>query len=461
MAKTVRIPVLGQSVEEVRIVRWLKGVGDPVELGQPIAEVETDKTNIEWESPESGTILRILVPEGDYVAVEAPALLIGEPGESVSEASSPTDDTGSQPSDSRAVAVQSGPVPISQPLASPVRSGAATGGAFPISPRAQRMAGELGLDTNLLASSPGSGPKGRIVERDVVAFSASVDEKARTSAASPLAKAIAGTEGADLATMRGSGTGGRIVAADVRSAIAEAPVSPTTANPGEKRVPIAGLRKRVADNLARSVREKPHVTLNTRVDVGEMMSLRQALLPAIERETGVRISPTDLIVWACGKALAACPWMNGHVFDDAMVLFDQVHVGLAVSLGTEGLVVPVLRNTDSARLSALAADRARVVDLARNGKLAPSDLSGATFTVTNLGNYGIDSFNPIIPPPQIAILGVNTIRDEMVVVKGQPAVRPIMGLSLSFDHRAVDGAPAAEFLQKLVAILENPVSELG
>jgi len=461
VAKTVRIPVLGQSVEEVRIVRWLKAVGDPVGIGEPLAEVETDKTNIEWESPEAGTVLRILVPEGDYVAVEAPALIVGEPGETASE----PDGSGTVAAQAIAPAPSTPSVSIPIPAVSISQAStafvAAGKSGFPISPRALRIVADLGVDTLALAANPGSGPKGRIVERDVVAFAQQYNERPKASAVSPLAKAIAGSEGTDLGGVRGTGAGGRIVAADVRQALVDTSSPTAGTNPGETRIPIAGLRKRVADNLARSVREKPHVTLNTRADVGELMSLRQALLPKIERETGVRLSPTDLIVWACGRALMACPWINGHVSDDAITLFNEANVGLAVSLGTDGLVVPVIRNAHLARLSDLVADRSRVVELARTGKLAPSDLSGATFTVTNLGNYGIESFNPIIPPPQIAILGVNAIRDEMVVVKGQPVVRPMMGLSLSFDHRAVDGAPAAEFLQKLVAILENPVSELG
>ena len=466
MAKTIRIPVLGQSVEEVRIVRWLRQVGDAIEAGDPLAEVETDKTNIEWEAPESGTILKILAAEGDYVAVEAPALIVGAHGESVDDVPAPmtaapsVDPSSASPTPSP----ESVPTPV---VVSAANSGLADGsGAFSVSPRALRLAAARGISPSALAGLVGSGPKGRIVERDIAGFQidavpAVTSTDSRPAKVSPLAKAVAGQSGADLSGIRGSGEGGRIVAADVHGVTPPAAVVPTAEVPGAERIPMTGLRRRVAENLARSVREKPHVTLNTRVDVGEMMRLRKALLPRIEAETGIRISPTDFIVWASAKALVACPWMNGHVFDDSILRFAAANVGLAVSLGTDGLVVPVMQGAQRLRLAELVAERARVVELARSGKLAPSDMAGGTFTVTNLGNYGIDSFDPIIPPPQIAILGVGSIREEMGVRDGQPVVRSVMGLSLSFDHRAVDGAPAAEFLQKLVSILENPIAEMG
>ena len=467
MAKTVRIPVLGQSVEEVRIVRWLRAVGDAVEAGAPLAEVETDKTNIEWESPESGTILRILIPAGEYAAVEAPALVIGEPGETVDDAVAVQADAAT-PAATPAVAPVSalGGAPAPRPV-SPVGSG--TGSIAVFSPRARRIADELGLGAGELAGIAGTGPKGRVIERDILARHAELEAAAGAALAapgpaakaSPLARAMAARDGTDLASVAGSGSGGRVVADDVRAAETAKPVAATAVPEGAVRKPIEGLRKRVADNLARSVREKPHVTLHTRVDAGALMELRRVLMPRIEQETGVRLSPTDLIVWACGRALVQCPWINGHIDDQGITTFDTAHVGLAVSLGNDGLVVPVIRNASGARIATLVAERARVVGLARDGKLGSADLSGATFTITNLGNYGVDAFNPIIPPPQIAILGVGAIRDEVVARGGVATVRPTMGLSLSFDHRAVDGAPAGEFLQRLVALLEDPVRELG
>jgi pyruvate dehydrogenase E2 component (dihydrolipoamide acetyltransferase) len=186
------------------------------------------------------------------------------------------------------------------------------------------------------------------------------------------------------------------------------------------------------------------------------IQLRKDLLPVIEKKTGVRLSPTDIIAKASAVALTEFPYINAHIEGDSMTLFAEVNVGLAVSLGDEGLIVPVIRDVARKGLAQIAADRHELVERARSGKLGSADITGGTFTVTNLGNYGIEAFNPIIPPPQVAILGVGAIADTVVARNGAPTVRPMMGLSLSFDHRAVDGAPAAAFLARLKEILETP-----
>ncbi|WP_309717052.1 dihydrolipoamide acetyltransferase family protein, partial [Armatimonas sp.] len=225
---------------------------------------------------------------------------------------------------------------------------------------------------------------------------------------------------------------------------------------GRRVLPLAGLRKRVADNLSKSVREKPHVTLNLSVDMTEANKLRKQLLPAIEKSDNVRISPTDLILKACGHALREHPMVNAHISGDTITLFESAHIGMAVSLGNDGLIVPVIKDVQSKGLTQLAKDRVDLAARARTMKLASDEVTGGTFTITNLGNYGVQSFNPIIPPPQVAILGICAITDTIVAVNGQPAVRPMMGLSLSFDHRALDGAPAAAFLARVKELLETP-----
>jgi pyruvate dehydrogenase E2 component (dihydrolipoamide acetyltransferase) len=268
---------------------------------------------------------------------------------------------------------------------------------------------------------------------------------------SPLAQAIAADTGVDVQQVAGSGTGGRILANDVRTPPAQPSLTPVT-----NTRTLMGIRKRVADNLSKSVREKPHVTLHTRVDMVNANKLRADLLPVIEKSTGIRLSPTDIVMKACAVALTEFPLVNAHIEGDTITLFDSVHIGLAVSLGDEGLIVPVIRDVQTKGLSAIATARNDVATRARGGKLASSELSGGTFTITNLGNYGIEAFNPIIPPPQVAILGVCSIQDEVVAINGVPTVRPRMGLSLSFDHRAIDGAPAAAFLARVREIIENP-----
>jgi pyruvate dehydrogenase E2 component (dihydrolipoamide acetyltransferase) len=476
MAKTIKMPVLGNSVEEVRIVQWFKKVGDTVASGEPLAEVETDKTSMEWESPESGVLLQILAEADSYVKVEAPVAVMGAAGETVTVGN----DLPAAPVVAEAI-VASAPNPVNSapiPVVNVEKAGAeivstASSTALLVSPRAQRMAEELGVDTRLLAGR-GTGPKGRIQEKDILEFHAALagaeviagEIAGRGLKASPLARAVAADTGMDLSTVSGSGTGGRIFAGDVRAATPEPvtqaiptpqspPLSSATAG-GTKTVTLTGLRKRVADNLLKSVRNAPHVTLNASVDMTEAMRLRSEILPAIEKATGVRVSPTDIIVKACSLALHEHPGVNAHIDGDTITLFEDVHIGLAVSLGEEGLIVPIIRDVLRKGLSTIAADRADLAARARIGKLASSEVSGGTFTVTNLGNYGIDSFNPIIAPPQVAILGIGSISDTIVAREGAAVVRPMMGLSLSFDHRAMDGAPAAAFLARIREILEKP-----
>jgi pyruvate dehydrogenase E2 component (dihydrolipoamide acetyltransferase) len=348
----------------------------------------------------------------------------------------------------------------------------AAGEAGPIfaSPRARRAADENEVDLALLAGR-GSGPNGRIVEQDVLTFQEetaaqavlAATEISRTPKSSPLARAVASDTGLDLANLAGTGAGGRITAGDVRDAAGTGeketpPAPPVPAPTGARTITLTGLRKRVADNVARSARTAPHVTLNLRADMTAAQKLRADLLPAIEAATSgvVRLSPTDIIVKAVAHALREHPHVNAHLEGDTITLFDDVHVGLAVSLGEDGLIVPVIRNANRKGLADIARARHDLAARARSGKLGPDDLSGGTFTVTNLGAYGIESFNPIIAPPQIAILGVGAIQDEIVAVEGAPVVRPRMGLSLSFDHRAMDGAPAAAFLARVRVLLENP-----
>jgi pyruvate dehydrogenase E2 component (dihydrolipoamide acetyltransferase) len=325
------------------------------------------------------------------------------------------------------------------------------------------------LDENGVAladlAGRGTGPQGRVLEKDVLALVAEAQAASRLAAeaagrgpkASPLARAVATGAGLDLDALSGTGTGGRIVADDVRRQAAEAlPVPPSTG--GGRAVTLTGLRKRVADNIARSVRQSPHVTLNLRADMTHAQRLRADLLPSIEKATGgVRLSPTDIVVKAAAQALKEFPYVNAHIDGDTLTLFeDAVHVGLAVSLGDEGLIVPVIRDAGRKGLADIARARQDLAARARSGKLNPDDYTGGTFTISNLGGYGIESFNPVINPPQVAILGVGAIQDEVVALDGRPAVRPMMGLSLSFDHRAMDGAPAAAFLARLKEMLENP-----
>lgn len=471
MAKLLKMPALGQTVEEVRILQWYKNEGDTLVKGERIAEIETDKVNIDWESQDEGIVRRILAPVDSFVKVEAPVLIVGtadEPIDSLIPGGSAAPEASS-----------AAPAPSSAPLETSAAPSAASNGTAAkaqaqgpmfVSPRARRIADEMGLNIADLAGR-GSGPGGRIVERDIKTLqtemeagaAAALEAGGRGPKASPLARAVASGAGLDIAGLSGSGLGGRITADDVRESVASSTPAPAptpapigTGTGGSRTITLSGMRKRVADNIAKSIRNSPHVTLNLHVDMTEAMALRKQLLPAIEKKTGVRVSPTDIIVKAASVALAEFPGVNAHIDGDTITLFDDVHIGLAVSLGDEGLIVPVIKNIQAKGLGEIAKDRQDLATRARAGKLGGGDISGGTFTVSSLGNYGIQSFNPIINPPQVAILGVGAITDTVVAKDGAPAIRPMMGLSLSFDHRAIDGAPAAAFLARLREILETP-----
>jgi pyruvate dehydrogenase E2 component (dihydrolipoamide acetyltransferase) len=475
MAKLIKVPVLGQSVEEVRILQWFKSEGDTVAKGEPLVEIETDKVNHEVESQEDGVVRRILAPVDAYVKVEAPLVIVGTADEPIDDLLPAGDQTAAAAAVAAPLPVDGGGVPNAatapapQPAAVNVESAAS--GPVLASPRAQRVASEVGVVLAELAGR-GTGPNGRVQEKDVLSYLEERDAAAKPAQdvagrgpkASPLARAVAGDTGTDLASLTGTGTGGRIIADDVRTAntkssgtLVPAHSAPPEGAGGEKKVLLTGLRKRVADNIAKSIRNSPHVTLNLQADMSGAMRLRKDLLPAIEKATGgVRVSPTDIIVKACAVALREHPGVNAHIDGDTLTLIEDIHVGLAVSLGEAGLIVPVIKDVNRKGLAQIAQDRQDLAARARGNQLGSADITGGTFTVTNLGNYGIQSFNPIINPPQVAILGVGAITDTVVPVDGVPAVRPMMGLSLSFDHRAMDGAPAAAFLARLKEILETP-----
>lgn len=437
------MPVLGQSVEEVRILAWLKNEGDAVTAGENLAEIETDKVVTFFESPEAGFVRRILVPADSFVRVEAPVVIVADTLEEPIEGDTP-------------------PAGVGVALTADVPAASADNLRPAVSPRARRAAAGHDVD---FAALIGTGAGGRIQEKDVTGFLATQSAPARTVKASPLARAVAGNAGTDLAGVSGSGAGGRIVADDVRhtsddARAGAAPPAPVPASVppalGSHTITLSGIRKRVADNVLKSVQRAPHVTLHTTADMNAVMELRQTLLPTIEKKTGVRLSPTDILLKAVGIALREAPAMNAHIEGDTITRFDAVNIGLAVSLGDDGLIVPVICGADKAGLGEIAVRRDDIAKRARAGTLTGADLSNATFSVSNLGAFGIEAFNPIISPPQVGILGVGTIADAVVARSGVPVVRAVMTLSLSFDHRAMDGAPAAAFLARVREILETP-----
>ena len=457
MAKTLELPALGNSMEEGTITQWFKSEGEAVAKGEALYEVMTDKVNMEVEASEAGVLRKILAAVDEIVPVGNAVAIFGTADEDISAllggvAPMPTAEAGK----GNKAEVMSPTMEDGRMCAIPSQNG--DGGVF-VSPRARRSADEHGVDVALLAGR-GTGVDGRIVEADVVAFAAKLkaagkaEDKEKTGPrVSPLAQRAAAEQGVSLSEVVGTGHGGKVVHDDVKRAVTPV-ASPVEAN--QTVVTLRGMRKMVADAVARSASTAPHVTLTLPVDMTEATRFRQQLLPAIEKTYGVRVSFTDIIARAVARALADHPYLNSTFAKDQITLHKPVHLGIAVSLGADGLIVPVVKDAQAKSLGEFSRALKDLVAKAKSNTLAPDEVTGGTFSITNLGTFGVTQFNPIINPPQTAILGVCAIADTVVAINGQPAVRPMMNLCLSFDHRVVDGAPAAAFLAQLKETLEQP-----
>jgi pyruvate dehydrogenase E2 component (dihydrolipoamide acetyltransferase) len=467
MATLFKLPMLGQTMQEGTILKWFKAEGDKVEGWETLLEVMTDKVNMEVDPQVSGILRKILAPEGATIPVGAPVAIIGsvdEPIEALlAEAGSDDFTTETQrhgEGNGTAVGAETGPLTqttVTPSLPSPAsRVPALTPSSeFPsVSPRAREAAAAAGLDWKTLGI-PGTGFEGMIVERDIEALLR--EPRPRVT---PLAAKLAAEIGVTPGAIEGTGMSGRVTSEDVRRhAVREAPVSPAAAVPGAAagvvEIRLRGIRKTIADRLAESYRGAPHVPLRLDVEMTEAARFREQVLPEIEKRWGVRLTYTDLIAAATAAALAETPALNATLEGDLVRQYGVVHLGIAVALD-DGLIVPVVRNAAALSLGALAAQTKALAEKARAGRLSGEELGGGTFTITNLGSYGIQSFDPILNPPQVGILGVGAIEERLVPRDGQPAVRRMMTLTLTFDHRAVDGAPAARFLSRLRELLERP-----
>lgn len=418
MAITFGMPSLGHTMEKGKIIEWLKHEGDSIAKGEPLVVIETDKVITEVESPADGVVLRIVVPSEEERPIGALLAVLGAQGEQVSEVEL------QQMLGPAAVQAPAAPAPVgaSAPMAAPRADAAARDGGerLKISPIARKLADELGLDASTIQ---GTGPGGRITKDDVLR----VAEAAKASAPAAPAAAAAPT-----ATVPARGRLG---------------VSST--------IPLRGMRGRVAERMFQSWNMIPRVTEVIQVDMSATMAFREAMLGQWEQQYGLRISLNDMITKAVAMALRRQPRLNATLVDQEVRLHDSVNVGIAVNLD-EGLIVPVIFNADQKDLGQIAREGRDLAEKARAGRLQLDEISDGTFTITNLGTTGIELFTPIINPPQVAILGVGMVQRRPVVVGDALAIRPAVYLSLVFDHRAVDGVPAANFLQELKRLLEKP-----
>ena len=439
MATNVLLPQWGMNMEDGTLTRWLVNEGDEIAEGQPLVEVETAKINSELESPASGVVSHIMAAEGSLVKVGELVAVIGEPGENP-----PRPEPKAAPSPAGARRRQR------QRDARP--TGAA---ASQVTPVARRLARDNGID---LDEVNGTGPRGRITEQDVRDAIEARQSRPRVQAP-PRARMLARQEDIDLADLTGSGPNGRITVADVERAIAERDAGAARADAMGEVVPLTGLRKIIADRMTMSVNTMAQVTLTTEADVTELLNLRESLVSEW-RPHRMRPMDQDLIIAAVAGSLKAHPRLNAHLVDGNVLLLKEVNIGVAVAV-PDGLVVPVLRGADSLDLLGIARQIRMLADKTRKNALGVDDMTGAGFTVTALSNYDIDVFTPIIDPPQVAILGLGRAIEKPVVVDGEIVVRSMMHLSVTFDHRALDGVPVAEFIRTLKASLESPGELFG
>ena len=425
MPTNVIMPALELAQETGKVLRWLRRPGDTVAKGEPIVEIETDKVTVEIEAPAAGILREVSAAEGDVVPV----------GRTIAQIFSANEAgvTVTAPASAKATgAVPAAPAPVS----------------VKASPLARKLAEQHGVEIGLIKTE-----SGRVEKADVLAY---VDARksgaarpaagvvaARLAPASPKARRLATERGVDLHVVRGSGPGGAVLAGDV-------PIQ----RPAAAAAGVSNVWRIMAERMTQSWTSAPHFYLVREVNATRLMTWRERA-----GKQGVRVTYTDLLVRLVAAAIKQHPRVNVSWKDGTLERHTEINIGLAVAL-EDGLVVPVIARADSLGLKDIAARREDLVTRAQAGKLRPADIQGGGFTISNLGMYGVDAFSAIVNPPQAAILAVGRIADRVVPVNGQPAVQPTMTLTLSCDHRALDGARGAQFLATLAELVEEPLALL-
>lgn len=442
MATEVVMPKWGLTMKEGKISRWFKAEGDSVQKGEPLFEVETSKITNSVEAPATGVLFQIVVLAGETVPVKAVVAILAEPGE--------------QPARWQAVsgAAAGAAVEATAPAPGAQKRQADFVKASPI---ARRLAKEGGID---LAQVPGTGPDGRVTEQDVRNFQESGGPGPDIS---PQARVLAEEAGIDWSRIAGTGKDGRITKADVLRAMqpsstdAAAPAAPpvAAAGPGPGLIPFEGLRKIIADNMQASLQQSAQLSVFVEIDATAMTAFRDRMREKFGRQSEVKVSYTDIIALGVCRALGDFPIMNSWLTEAGIQVHEAVHLGIAVAL-PDGLIVPNIKNAQQKGLLQLAAEIRQLSGKARENRLTLDDIQGGTFTITNVSMLGVDGFTPILNPPETAILGVGRAVEKPAVYQGEITVRTLMTLSLTFDHRVTDGAPAMRFLRTLADYLEEP-----
>ncbi len=447
MATEIYLVKAGMTMTEGMVEEWYVPDGGTVEKGQLLYRLETEKINLDVDADASGVVkhavaVGVTMKPGDVIGH------IYAPGEAIPEGAA------AKPTVAATVATATAQPVEKKAPATNVTALRADGDRVLSSPAARRLAAELGVD---FASLIGSGPGGRIVEADVAAAerapAASRGAQSQVKA-SPLAKRIAAERGIDLGRVVGTGPGGRITREDVEAAPKTAPARTAAAAKPGSTIPLKGMRKTIAARMHESLQNSAQLTMDMDVVMDDAVRLREQLIAEWQPE-GIRPTYTDIVLRAVAKALGIHPQMNASFGDNEIVLHGDIHVGMAVAV-PEGLVVPVIRDANQLSLKDIAVQAATHATAARDGTLGLDDMAGGTFTVSALGMFGVDSFTPILNSPQAGILGVNHIRDDVAWDGDRPVKQKRMRLSLTWDHRILDGAPAAEFLATVRDLIQSP-----
>ncbi len=471
MAEIIIMPKLGFNMNEGKLVQWYKSEGEEITKGEPLFSVETDKTNMDIEATSDGVVKKLLIEEGDQIPVTLPIAVIGSADEDVSaavaDAKAQLAAGGADVSDvdeAAAVAEQAeAPAEAKTPAAAPKTAD----GVIKITPRARRVAAENDLAVEDLAIE-GTGWQGGICEKDILEYLASNKVKA-----TPVAAAMAKAEGIDLADIKGSGVNGKIMKEDVEKVIAaakkavaaaedQAPagageITPDGKEIGEK-VPYAGVRKVIGDRLAESKFTAPHLYFTQKVNMEDVLALRKKVNAVQDKKTSV----TDFIAKAVIMTLKKYPEMNSSLVGETIERYKSINLGIAVASPT-GLIVPNIKNSQDMSVVEISKASTPLFDKARAGKLAVDEYAGGTFTISNLGMFGIENFTAIINPPEVGILSISSTKDEPFVVTKEDGtkeiqIKPMMNIQLTVDHRIIDGLLAAQFVTNVKNLLENPIS---
>ena len=474
MAEIIIMPKLGFDMDEGQLIKWHKSAGDTIRAGELFFEINTDKTTMPVESPIDGTVLRLLVDEGDFAPVFTPIAVVGSPDEDADEAlaahanslkvtvrESQSSGAGRKGLVDTAAGNEKGMSKV-EPVSLE---------GMKLTPRARRFIKENDISPALIARVVGSGFEGGVTESDIKNYlSASggitsggaapggvSSGSAANIKASPLARIIAGQDRVELSGITGTGTNGKIMKADVERRKAED--AEQGSEDGSKAIlssaPYKGIRKIIGDKLASSMAQSPHIFFTAETDAGPMIDFRTELSEAY----GEKITVTDMLVMAASIALMRYPGVNSSLVNDNIITYSSTNIGIAVA-GERGLIVPAIKDVQKKSIKEVAKASRDLIDRARAGSLKPEEYSGGTFTISNLGMFGIDSFTAIINPPEAAIIAVGAVKKRPVVVtvggEDEIVIKNMMNIRLSADHRLIDGLLAARFVDYYRHLLENP-----